>query len=130
MKLKRVLLFTEGVWPYVIGGMEKHTYFLCKYFAKYHVEVIFVHSNPSNLDAGVLEKFSSEEKKFLRPVLIETIKPRPFPGHYIYETYNYSKRAYQAVRDLILSCDFIIAIGLGGWYYLNNVKKTVPVAVH
>jgi len=130
MKLKRVLLFTEGVWPYVMGGMEKHTYFLCKYFAKNQVEVIFVHSNPSGLDASQLEKFTPEEKRFLTPLLVDPIKPRPFPGHYIYETYQYSKRAYEAAKDLIPSCDFIIAIGLGGWYYVNNVKKTVPVAVH
>jgi len=130
MKLKRVLLFTEGVWPYVMGGMEKHTYYLCKYFAINQVEVIFVHSNPSDLDAGLLEKFSPEEKRFLNSILIAPIKTRPFPGHYLYETYQYSKRAYQAVKHLVPSCDFIIAVGLGGWYYLNNVRKTVPVAVH
>src|SRR6187455_1824547 len=101
MKLNRVLLFTEGVWPYVMGGMQKHTYFLCKYFAKNKIEVIFVHSNPSKLNAELLEKFTDEEKVYLKPVLIEAIKHRSFPGHYLYETYKYSKRAFNAVEKSI-----------------------------
>jgi glycosyltransferase involved in cell wall biosynthesis len=130
MKLKRVLLFTEGVWPYVMGGMQKHTFFLCRYFAKNEVEVIFVHSNQSGLNAELLENFTVEEKAYLKPVLIEATKPCPFPGHYLYESYRYSKRAYESVEQSIATVDFIIAIGLGGWYYMNKVKKTIPVAVH
>jgi len=34
------------------------------------------------------------------------------------------------VKDVIPDMDFILCIGLGGWYYMNKVDHCVPTAVH
>ena len=30
----KISLFTNGIYPYVLGGMQKHSFNLAKYFAK------------------------------------------------------------------------------------------------
>jgi len=53
----RVALFTNGIWPYVIGGMQKHSYYLVKYFAMRGIEVDLYHMNKSELDIDKLDIF-------------------------------------------------------------------------
>ena len=38
----KISLFTNGIYPYVLGGMQKHSYNLAKYFAKYIAMLIFI----------------------------------------------------------------------------------------
>lgn len=58
----RIALITDGIAPYVLGGMQKHSYYLAKYFAKNKVYVDLVHYNDSNYNIVDLEFFSEEEK--------------------------------------------------------------------
>ena len=30
----RIALLTDGIYPYLVGGMQKHSYNLAKYFAQ------------------------------------------------------------------------------------------------
>jgi hypothetical protein len=30
----RIALITDGIAPYVLGGMQKHSFYLAKYFCK------------------------------------------------------------------------------------------------
>ena len=57
----RIALITDGIWPYVLGGMQKHSYYLCKYLAQQNVYVDLYHFNQSNYDISKLEFFTEEE---------------------------------------------------------------------
>ena len=46
----KISLLTDGIFPYVIGGMQKHSYYLVKYFAQIGVYVDLYHTNQSKLD--------------------------------------------------------------------------------
>jgi len=35
----KIALLTDGVWPVVVGGMQKHTYYLSKYLMRQGVEI-------------------------------------------------------------------------------------------
>ncbi|MFO0434814.1 MAG: hypothetical protein ACK5ZT_06175, partial [Sphingobacteriaceae bacterium] len=59
----KIALITDGIWPYVMGGMQKHSFYLCKYLAKNKINVDLIHFNQSNLDITKLEYFTEEEKK-------------------------------------------------------------------
>lgn len=30
----KIALLTDGIFPYAMGGMQKHSYYLAKYFAQ------------------------------------------------------------------------------------------------
>jgi hypothetical protein len=78
----RVALITDGIWPYVLGGMQKHSYYLCKYLAGKKIHVDLFHFNRSGYDISRLEFFSEEEKRYITPFLVDFPKSLPFPGHY------------------------------------------------
>lgn len=127
----KIALLTDGVWPHVIGGMQKHSYFLCKYLAKYEVHVLLILTSPRPLDKSeILEDFSADERKFIDPVWIEWPRVYKFPGHYIYESYLYSKKIFQRLGGFP-DVDFIIAKGLTAWYFLNNrFIESPPIGIN
>jgi len=119
----RVALITDGIWPYVLGGMQKHSFYLCKYFAQNRVEVELFHFNQSNYDISKLEFFSEEELKFIRATVIDFPKSIAFPGHYLYNSYKYSKLIYGVIKNQLQRYDFIYTKGFAGWYLIEQRFK-------
>jgi hypothetical protein len=39
----KILLLTDGIFPFVMGGMQKHSYYLAKYLDKEVVDVTLAH---------------------------------------------------------------------------------------
>ncbi|MFT4015874.1 MAG: glycosyltransferase family 4 protein [Agriterribacter sp.] len=122
----RIALITDGIWPYVVGGMQKHSYYLCKYFANNHTEVLLVHTAARyNREIQQLSCFSNEEKKFITPVFVEKPVVSRFPGHYIYQSWLYSKKIYETLGGFPQT-DFVIAKGMTGWYFLKKKTPSSP----
>lgn len=119
----RIALITDGIWPYVLGGMQKHSYYLCKYLAQHKVQVDLIHYNASNYDISKLEFFTDEEKKFITPIIVNFPKGLPFPGHYIYRSYKHSKLIFKALKGNLKLYDFIYTKGFTGWYLINQKKS-------
>jgi glycosyltransferase involved in cell wall biosynthesis len=119
----RIALITDGIWPYVLGGMQKHSYYVCKYLARQKVQVDLFHFNQSNFDIGKLEFFSPEELKYIRSQVIPFPKSLPFPGHYLYNSWRYSKQVYKAIGSQLTSYDFIYTKGFTGWYLIDQKAK-------
>jgi glycosyltransferase involved in cell wall biosynthesis len=127
----KVALLTDGIYPYVMGGMQKHSYFLAKYFAKIKVNVDVYHYKPLE-NKTVLEPFSMEELKYINLIDIPYPKSRSFPGHYLYERYLYSKEI-ESVFMSLKKPDFIYAKGFAGWSLLKNKNKlkiSIPIGVN
>lgn len=126
-----IALLTDGIWPYVIGGMQKHSYFLCKYLAKNQVKVLLVHTAAIITDeVKNVDCFTGEEKKYISPVPIEKPGTMAFPGHYIYQSWLYSKKIYETLNGFP-DVDFIIAKGMTGWYFLHKKKSgSPPIAIN
>lgn len=117
----RIALITDGIWPYVLGGMQKHSYYLCKYLARNKVHVDLVHFNQSAFDIGKLEFFTDQEKEFIHPRVISFPASRlRFPGHYIYDSWRYSKRVFQALKNELAGYDLIYTKGFTGWYLIDQ----------
>lgn len=127
----RIALLTDGIWPYVIGGMQKHSYFLCKYLAKNQVHVVLVHTAAAiTEEVKNIDCFTEEEKKYINPVIVEKPRVKAFPGHYIYQSWLYSKKVYETL-DGFPDADFIIAKGMTGWYFLHKKNAgSPPVAIN
>jgi glycosyltransferase involved in cell wall biosynthesis len=116
----RIALITDGIWPYVLGGMQKHSYYLCKYLAQQNVYVDLYHFNQSNYDISKLEFFTEEERIYISSIIIDFPKSLPFPGHYIYNSYKHSKLIFEAIKDKLPIYDFIYTKGFTGWFLINQ----------
>lgn len=123
----RISLLTDGIYPYVIGGMQKHSFFLVKFFAQNKVFVDLYHNNSSTYDISKLEVFTDEEKKYIRSFVFDFPKTFPFPGHYNKESYLYSCDLYSEFLKHDPP-DFIYAKGYTGWKFMEEKKKgkTLP----
>lgn len=129
----RIALITDGIWPYVLGGMQKHSYYLCKYLAKNKIQVDLFHFNRSTYDISKLEFFGEEEKKYIRSIIVDFPSSSKLPGHYIRNSKLHSKLIYEAMKADISSYDFIYTKGFTGWHLIEQKKagkiKCAPIGV-
>ena len=121
--MKKVALITDGIWPYVMGGMQKHSYYLCKYFAKNGIYVDLFHFNQSELDIEKLGVFTEEEKKYIHSNLVQFPDAAKGPGHYLKNSYIYSRNVYELIKDKLKQYDFIYTKGFTGWHLLKEKKR-------
>lgn len=119
----RIALVTDGIWPYVLGGMQKHSYYLCKYLARQKVYVDLFHYNQSDYDISKLEYFTEEEKAFITSYLVPIPTSFPFPGHYMYDSYQHSKLIFVQIKDKLTDYDFIYTKGFAGWYLIDQKHR-------
>lgn len=119
----RVALITDGIAPYVLGGMQKHSFYLVKYLAKNKVHVDLIHYNDSLYDINQLDFFTTEEKAFIHPIVLSFPTSVKFPGHYIYKSYKYSCLAFDAIKDQLNAYDFIYTKGFTGWKLITEKYK-------
>jgi glycosyltransferase involved in cell wall biosynthesis len=102
--------------------MQKHSYYLAKYFARQGVHVDLYHMNESNYDINKLEFFSEEEKKNISSFVFTFPNKGKWPWHYLQESYLHSKEMYETfVKQQPV--DFIYSKGYTGWYFIKQKKK-------
>ena len=128
----RIALLTDGIQPYVIGGMQKHSFYVVKYLAKNGIYVDLYHTSQNkDYDINKLEVFTEEEKKYIRSYVVDFPSFGKMPGHYLRESYEYSIRVFDFLKNN-LDVDFIYVKGFAGWKLLEEKKKgwkTAPVGI-
>ena len=118
-----VALITDGISPYVLGGMQKHSFYLVKYFAKHKIHVDLIHYNDSKYDINLLEFFTEEERIYIHSTVLSFPTSAKFPGHYLYKSYKYSCLAFDAIKDKLSAYDFIYTKGFAGWKLISEKHK-------
>lgn len=115
----KIALLTDGIWPFVIGGMQKHSFYLCKYLAQHGIQVELYHTakQPKNIQLDTI--FTSKELKHITPHFIPWPPSDKFPGHYIRTSFKYSRLVYEAFCKQP-PVDLVYAKGLAGWYLLKQ----------
>lgn len=121
-----ILLLTDGITPFVTGGMQRHSANLAKYFTLAGAKVSLVHC----VEAGAPLPLEDEVNKSLfeeSNVKLHKVYSFHFPakgkmvGHYIRNSYLYSK---QVINDIdFTDIDFVYAKGFVGWHYIEQRKK-------
>lgn len=118
----KIALLTDGIYPHVLGGMQKHSFFLAKYFARAKVRVDVYHYLPNSGDSYINE-FELEELSYIRFYVVDYPSICSFPGHYLYERYAYSINILKQLKPHISEYSFIYCKGFAGWALLN-IKKS------
>ena len=126
----KVALLTDGIYPYVLGGMQKHSYYLAKYLAINKVLVHLYHTGNKDADTAELQGFTKQELSYITPYYIPFPSVVKFPGHYVYESYLYSKLIYQQIL-INNSVDLIYSQGLTGWktVFRNHGTLILPPTI-
>ena len=132
----KVLLLTDGVYPYVLGGMQKHSYYLAKYLNRKGIRVHMVHCvYQGEVPKGEAE--SAEYADFDASLMAFSAYRFPdggrLPGHYVRANKQYSVQLYQDFKDRLSEFDLIYAQGFTGWEFIRQAKKgahKVPVFVN
>ncbi|MDQ3192351.1 MAG: glycosyltransferase family 4 protein [Bacteroidota bacterium] len=115
----KIAFLTDGIYPYVIGGMQKHSYYLAKFFAQNKVNVDLYHCVPFGKPlVEKLEGFSEDELKYIKHTCIHFPAPGIIPGHYLQESWKYSSKLFVLLKNKLSDYDFIYAKGFTAWKLL------------
>ena len=124
----RILFLTDGIYPFQLGGMQRHSALLCEHFSNRGVVITMVHCGGVDYSVeNFKEKFSSD---LVEELLIPFHRTDSFPGHYVRESKKYSKEIYNSVKERLKLFDLIYAQGFTPWYFLkakNSGVKVPPV---
>ena len=122
----KVLLLTDGVYPFVMGGIQKHSYYLAKYFTKNNIKVHLVHciytGEPPQNEAEVL-KMTKDSASNITFSSFKFPKTNKLPGHYVKEYKIYSSQIYEELKFDLKKFDLIYAQGFTAWTFIKKAKK-------
>lgn len=123
-------LLTDGISPFVIGGMQKHSFYLAKVLPKIGVKVTLIHCVPYNKvlpnNEIVYNKLgiSGDNRKNLEIIGLHFPKQKnSLPGHYLRESYEYSIKIFEIIKDNLNDFDFIYAKGFTAWKLIEEKEK-------
>ena len=128
--MMKIALLTDGITPYVVGGMQKHSFNLAKYFTFHGVEVTlfhFVEKNTFLVSNKELNKilFGEKSNYTVKSYCYHFPNSLKFPGHYIYNSYRYSKLIFNSIKPIINEFDFIYTKGFCGWKLIQKKKRGI-----
>ncbi len=123
----RVAVLTDGIHPYVIGGMQKHSTNLVKHLTLIGCDVTLIHcveiSSEFPTDKQINDLLFNGEHCLHKIITLKFPKSKRFPGHYIYNSKKYSTIVFQNLVHEINNFDFIYAKGFSAWKLLKEKKK-------
>ena len=128
----KIALITDGISPYVIGGMQQHSAYLGMNLvnAGHSVDLFhFVDKSqklPSATDVNnVLFGGTNSFENIYCCYFPTSFR---FPGHYLLNSYRYSNWIYKSIINKIDDFDFIYAKGFSAWKLLKS-RKTFKVKI-
>lgn len=127
-----ILFLTDGIPPYVIGGMQKFSLVLSKLLAQKGHQVTLAHCghiNQSKFESDISQVYSESELKNVTPVFVPFILKGKLPGHYIKSSQQYSKLLFDKFKPNLSDFDIIYAQGFTGYSFLQN-RNQIPVYVN
>jgi glycosyltransferase involved in cell wall biosynthesis len=131
----RWLILTDGISPFEIGGMQKHSYNLTKQLLLNGEEVTLYHcvtrsvKLPSTEDVFAALGCSDAALKLLTVKAFRFPKLGSLPGHYIRESYLLSCQYYASIQEVLGGFDIVFAQGFTGWKFIEAKKKMKSISV-
>jgi glycosyltransferase involved in cell wall biosynthesis len=132
----KICLLTDGITPYVTGGMQRHSFNLCNELLKSGNEVTLVHCvyGKATLPKKEEVKKLFEKSENLTVYSLRFPASSGMPGHYIKESYQYSFSITELLKEKFNAFDIIYVKGFSGWDLLQQRKKrkiqTGPIFVN
>jgi glycosyltransferase involved in cell wall biosynthesis len=128
----KIALLTDGISPFVIGGMQKHSYYLCKYLAANKIYIHLYHTASEVDEPDLTTCFTVEELKYIKSYFILFPGGGILPGHYLRASFRFSDLIFERYNKEE-PADIIYAQGLTGRAFLKAKLKGVvlpPICVN
>lgn len=122
----KVLFLTDGIFPFQLGGMQKHSLILSQLLHQNGVDLHIAHTGGEGYSKDAFNDLYKGGSGELAETVIPFPKTDTFPGHYIRENKKYSKQIYSNLESQLDSFDLIYAQGYTSWHFL---KKSVDIPV-
>ena len=90
----KIALLTDGIYPYVIGGMQKHSYFLAKYLARNKINVDLYHFKSID-NYNLPNPFNADELLYIKSFEIDYPSTIWFPD-IIYISVTYTQKSVKS----------------------------------
>ena len=133
----RWLLLTDGISPFELGGMQKHSYNLVRQLVIQGESVVLVHcvtnNKPLPNESDVRAGLGLEHETSLEIITMRFPSQGKLPGHYIKESYAYSAVIFQKLKHRKDEFDVIFAQGFSAWKWIEMKKagaKLPPIVNH
>lgn len=132
----KLALLADGVSPYVLGGMQRHSANLAIHLARLGVDVTLFHTA---YDAAAIEAakdltgWPEDARRHIHNAFVAPPRQRRYPAHYLAESHDYSRHLLQRFLDDECQADFIYAQGLTSWAFLAHKqrrRRLPPVGVN
>ncbi len=131
----RVAIFANGIYPYRVGGMQKHTTCLTRYLAKAGVDVeLYFIQDGSHPDGAQIHAEQFADSPAIRVIPVSYRRLPYFPGHYYFTCWWQSRFLAKAIQYSTNPVDFIFAQGYTGWAAMQFRRRSrcplPPVGMH
>ncbi|GAB4413849.1 MAG: hypothetical protein OHK0039_21180 [Bacteroidia bacterium] len=113
----KIALLTDGIYPFVMGGMQRHSFYLAQYLAAAGVQVDLYHTGTTADQA--LTPFSAEARANIRSFVVPFPQAGHWPGHYVRESYQYATGVWEQFQQHSSDADFVYIKGFSGWKLLE-----------
>lgn len=125
----RIALLTDGITPYVVGGIQRHSALLTQHLAGLGAHIDLYHSDCGSgrrNEARTLQGFPLDGRERITNHFVDYPTPRSFPGHFIADSLALSQRFFERYRKNPRA-DFIYAKSLTGWAFLKAKRGRVEL---
>lgn len=129
----KVLFLTDGIHPFQLGGMQKHSLILTQLLAERGVELCIYHCSGTDYSSDQFSEAYGENTSLVEEKVILFPKTDSLPGHYIRENKKYSELIYSDISERMQEFDLIYAQGFTGWHFIKMKKKGnvfIPIFVN
>lgn len=132
----KIALLTDGLDPYVMGGMQRHSAMLTQYLPKQGVELSVFHTAHNAHAIGKArdwENSLSTSNVKVYPTFVDYPTRGRFPGHYLRDSRAYSRRLLATYLQAGSDHDFIYAKGLTGGAFIESKRAGIqlpPVGIN
>lgn len=122
-----IVLLSDGLFPFVVGGIQRHSALLARSLAEAGVEVTVFH--PAFPGGAEPPDWASVDCGRIKLVSIEQPLEDRFPGHYVRGRRALSEAMLAQYRASDMTADFIYAQGLTGLAFVAARKqdRSLPV---
>jgi len=123
IRAMRIALITPGITPYVMGGLQRHSFNLARQLARLEVPVDLYHTDfKSARGIDGLNGMTDDERKYITSIAIPWPQGDRWPGHYVRELKSFSRAVHKRLLERP-QVDFVIAKSLTAWDLVEAKRR-------
>ena len=123
----KLLFLSDGLPPFVLGGMQQHSLMMVKHLAPLVEEITLLYCGLPNEpppQASVVLKLLGNPVN-VKVIGVEFQDNSFLPGHYVRASIHYSSKLLFAIKESLSSYDLVYAQGFTGYAFLGRHDNLV-----